>query len=61
MKPMLKKEGPSQEREMDLNKLPRYVFCPVCATKVAYTKRGAHRCLRIDFHEMDSKIQRGLW
>ena len=61
MEPMLKREGRSQEREMALNKLPRYVVCPVCTTKVPYTKRGAHRCLKIDFSEMDSKIQRGLW
>ena len=61
MKPMLKREGRSQERMMPLNILPRYVLCPVCTTKVPYSKRGAHRCLKIDFHEMDSKIQRGLW
>lgn len=58
---VLKREGHSQDRKMVLEKLPRYVVCPVCATKVAYAKRGAHRCLRIDFHEMDSRIQRGLW
>jgi hypothetical protein len=61
MKAMLKGQGFSEERKMVLDKLPRHVVCPVCATKVPYTKRGAHRCLRIDFSEMDSKIQRGLW
>ena len=61
MRAMLKKEVSSQERNMALNKLPRYVMCPVCATKVAYTKRRAHRCLKIDFHEMNSKIQKGSW
>jgi len=61
MKAMLRKEGLSEEMKMALNKLLRYVLCPVCATKVAYAKRGSHRCLRIDFHEMDSRIQRGLW
>jgi hypothetical protein len=61
MEPMLKREGFSQERKMALDKLPRFVVCPVCETRVPYAKRGAHRCLKIDFHEMDSKIQRGLW
>jgi len=61
MKPMLKKELFSEERKMILNRVPRYVMCPVCANKVPYTKRGGHRCLRMDFHEMDSRIQRGSW
>jgi hypothetical protein len=61
MKPTLKREGASQERKMVPDRVPRYVVCPICATKVAYAKRGAHRCLRIDLHEMDSRIQRGLW
>jgi hypothetical protein len=61
MEPMLKREGFGQERKMVLNKLPRYVVCPVCTIKIPYAKRGGHRCLRIDFHEMDSRIQRGLW
>jgi len=61
MRAMLKREEFTEERKMALNKLPRNVVCPVCTTKVPYTKRGAHRCLRIDFSEMDSKIQRGLW
>jgi len=61
MEPTLKREERDQERKMLLSKFPRYVVCPVCTTKVPYTKRGAHRCLRIDFREMDSRIQRGLW
>jgi len=61
MEQMLRKEDFSLDRKMMLNKMPHYVVCPVCETRVPYPKRGSHRCLRVDFHEMDSKIQRGLW
>ena len=45
------------EKKMVPNNMPRYVVCPVCEIKVPYAKRGSHQCLRIDFHEMDSKIK----
>ena len=61
MEPMLKREEFSQDRKIMLNKMPHYVVCPVCETRVPQAKRGSHRCLRVDFHEMDSKTQGGLW
>ena len=61
MKPIPKTERSSQEQKVPPGKMLRDIVCPICGAGVPYSKRGVHRCLRVYFHEMTTKIQKGLW